>query len=1216
MGICSLEEAVAAQVAKNDRKLADIRGDEPSHLHLILWDIFVEAATTWPKREAIVSLWKCPETSSRSTQQHDGSATMTNRRWTYSQLLEGAERLAGFLERSGCKSGMQLAAVLWNSVEWALFFWASAKLGMSFVPIDPNIVEEARAIICSIRPDVVVVQDSDEAFGLNLSEADLENAPVRIHCSGQALDGWIRLCEVSSTMGTREIFPTDGVTAEEHKFGEVRTNTERVALVVFTSGTTGNPKGCQHTDRNLISQTHDFDPDPSVTHRWLVHTPVSHIFAVNNALRAWRYGGVVVFPSRSFDVDSTLKALVEERCSVMSATPTLVKALLAHPSFPGPEKLNLHLVTIGGTAIGPEDIRHCRQSLGADHAIQVYGMSEGAPLVTFTRSDPSLVGGYNPGVGKVLPGAAVRICRPGSREILNRSEVGELHISGESVIKNYLSGDSEDGLYSDGIGTWLATGDQGWIDEDGIVYILGRYKDLIIRGGENIYPMRIESKLGEIPGLQSQIVGVPDAIAGQVPVAIVKLPGEITKVEVAEKARQMGLRYALDAVYTLAELGFEKFPVTSIGKVKKELLRQAVTKLRKASQCCMAKSTTSGWHMQSASKPLIDQLLDVWQQLTGSRPSKDDSIMYLGDSITVLRYCEHVLRTCGKRLYLQDFIENDTVAKQAHILMTRDQQQANFDAASKSIPSGGFSGLGVKRSAQEISSWGNGTNLARSPETTVAVDDPLIWHSAQEAVTRVGLEETDIEDVLTIRESLHRTVVGQRPQSFQNRMVFCIRDIGGQQIRHGLEKSLASRPLMRTMVFRVTGKTPFHLILPASQLVLRHLIHDVEVETEEEAMEISKADSPQGRFAPFMFQGHLIKIRGGEQYYLTMTFNHSVTDVMSLTQWHRELDRLILDPDTKIPGLTPYKLFSDLFNQYKDSEPAQKSVQFHVKRLRGISRFERALWPPQRAPGWMISNDEGYPGVEQRLEARENIWEGKWESRAAEFQYPRCCRAVWLPGLARLKEKHDVHASLLAKGAIVIFNVLQTGSSHALFNVWESGRSWPFVPDWMERLLPPAMSIDGPTAEWILNMIEVAKDETVADFFRRMASEQEQIRRYQHVPWGQVVHGLRDEGHIAVDASYRQSFVWDVSMGMSASRSQRIDFTALEPKARYGWPDGGVFWNAFSIDKDNIYFIASWDTAQMNDVEIDGHCDSLAEVIRKLADEENWERTVGQVFGG
>lgn len=107
----------------------------------------------------------------------------------------------------------------------------------------------------------------------------------------------------------------------------------------------------------------------------------------------------------------------------------------------------------------------------------------------------------------------------------------------------------------------------------------------------------------------------------------------------------------------------------------------------------------------------------------------------------------------------------------------------------------------------------------------------------------------------------------------------------------------------------------------------------------------------------------------------------------------------------------------------------------------------------------------------------------------------------------------------------------------------------------MEALLPPAMSIDGPTVQWILNMVEVIKDETVADFFRRIMLEQEQDRYHEHVPWGKVVQGLRDEGQIAVDASYRQSFVWDVSLGISASRTSGIDFTKLEPKARYGWAD-------------------------------------------------------------
>lgn len=642
-------------------------------------------------------------------------------------------------------------------------------------------------------------------------------------------------------------------------------------------------------------------------------------------------------------------------------------------------------------------------------------------------------------------------------------------------------------------------------------------------------------------------------MAGEVPVAIVDLPSGMTKADVFQQANDMGPKYVLDAVYTLVELKLPNFPITSTGKVKKDELRCAVMRHREHNQRIENKDLTEQLH---PSKPalvsLVDQLVDVWQQLTGFRPSKDDSIMYLADSITLLRYCEKVLRTCGKRLYLQDFIENDTLAKHADLLNSRARRQAKFDAASQE-----FHGNGQLEKAKSLSSvpplMPNG--IIRQETQRLSEETRHFWNLAQQAAFDIGLGGVEVADILEIRESLHRTVIGQRPQSFQNRMVFCIRGVEENRIRQGLERALTLQPLMRSIVFLPIGRTPCHVVLSPHHSLFSRLIGEVDVATEEEAMELGREESLRLHSTPFMFQGNLVKVGEGNIFYLVMTFSHSIIDAMSLSHWYRELDELIINPNQKIAPLTPYKLFSELFSHYENSIFAQESAQYHIQKLRGITRFRNALWPPQHAPGWMVSSDEGSPYAKERGEARKRVWKGEWESRAAEFQYPRCCRAVWLPGLARLRETHGVHPSLLTKCGLIIFNILQTGSSQAIFTVWESGRSWPFVPQWMESLLPPSMSIDGPTVQWVLNMTEVVHNETIADFFRRITFEQEQDRRHEHVPWGQVVQGLRDEGQVAVEASYRQSFVWDVSLGISASRRSGIDFTKLEPKARYGWAD-------------------------------------------------------------
>lgn len=491
---------------KRCRQLADVRGEEPSDLHLGLWDVFSQTCTDYPEREAVVSLWQFdfPESGS-SRQSNDSERTTSPLRWTYSSLRNKAEQLADYLTERGCRQGMRIAATLWNSAEWALFFWASAKLRITFVPLDPTAdVEETKSIISSLKPHIIVSQDAQTAITFDSSSIDTGPCVIRMQCSRQDVTGWIRLCDVMLSNGIRKTMPPVCATVEKHNIGINGKASKGVALIVLTSGTTGTPKYCQHTDRNLLSQSCNFDPepDPSVIHRWLVHTPTFHIFAINNALRAWRTAGVVVFPSKSFNIESTLKALVQEGCSIMSANPTLVRALISHPSFPAKDHLKLHLVTLGGTGIDSETFRLCHESLGVDHSIQVYGMSECGPLITWKRSDRILADEHRSGVGKILPGGAARVCQPGGRKTLRRTEVGELHISGPSVIEGYLSSADNRVFYKDGNETWFVTGDQATIDEQGIFHILGRYKDLIIRGGENISPARIESKLIELSGLQ------------------------------------------------------------------------------------------------------------------------------------------------------------------------------------------------------------------------------------------------------------------------------------------------------------------------------------------------------------------------------------------------------------------------------------------------------------------------------------------------------------------------------------------------------------------------------------------------------------------------------------------------------------------------------------------------------------------------------------------
>jgi acyl-CoA synthetase (AMP-forming)/AMP-acid ligase II len=163
-----------------------------------------------------------------------------------------------------------------------------------------------------------------------------------------------------------------------------------IALIVFTSGTTSTPKGCPHSATNILSESIDFDPDrPGVVplQKWLVQTPVSHIFAINNCLRAFRYGGVIYFPSKTFDIYASVKTIEHHKCTRLSAVPTLVQGLLSVKGYPEKERTALHYISLAGTLIKDEDVRMCKK-LGSDFVVQVYGMSEGAPVTSWLRDDP------------------------------------------------------------------------------------------------------------------------------------------------------------------------------------------------------------------------------------------------------------------------------------------------------------------------------------------------------------------------------------------------------------------------------------------------------------------------------------------------------------------------------------------------------------------------------------------------------------------------------------------------------------------------------------------------------------------------------------------------------------------------------------------------------------------------------------------------------------
>jgi acyl-CoA synthetase (AMP-forming)/AMP-acid ligase II len=429
----------------NSQEPAEVFGGAAFDINRPYWDLFINSASQYPHHEAVVSLW-----------QKDWSGKDEALRWTYAELLELCENVSAWLYSQGCRAGMSVAVFLGNSAEWILFLWVAARMGLTFVPLDPSALKaDGEHFVTAVSPHIVVVDD-DEAAGEfdRAARHGMDKNAICISCDKGEVPGWHSLASIVAAANSGDPAHKDILPSEVDE-----TRPER--LIFFTSGTTGLPKGCPLTAAHIWSQTWDWEPPPQGSFdRWLLHTPVSHILGCNHALRMFRAAGTVVFSGKRFTVNATYPALKQERCTKMAAVPTLVRALLASESFGSQDEIALHYVTLGGTLITPEDIKLCKTGLGVKAAVQGYGLTEGMPLACWHSLDPLLAekDGYHAGVGKVLPGANFRICEPNSMNILKRNEAGELHVSGSSVISGYLHGIEPDQFYVDGQGTrWFKT---------------------------------------------------------------------------------------------------------------------------------------------------------------------------------------------------------------------------------------------------------------------------------------------------------------------------------------------------------------------------------------------------------------------------------------------------------------------------------------------------------------------------------------------------------------------------------------------------------------------------------------------------------------------------------------------------------------------------------------------------------------------------------------
>jgi acyl-CoA synthetase (AMP-forming)/AMP-acid ligase II len=489
--------------SENDNK-AQIFGVEYESEVKDLWDLFLEGHSNNPHGLAFAALHQDRNHIQLPSGDTENISSLTqNLEWTFEDLKNAAEALASSLQLRGATHSV-IAAFLFPTAEWALSKWAAAKLAAPFAPLDPRMLareEDVKAVLELLNADSIIVHDDDAATKLDALLQTLDHQPtIKVICSPFAVSGsdWIPITSLLNPIS----LPNGSDISRTN--GSHDANASPTGRILFTGGSTGQPKACEHSVSNLYAESAGYSSmrDLSPASRTLIQSPCNHIMACAAALLTWRAGAAVIFPAQTFNPRASLEAIEQYGVTYLPVHHSMTDALIADPAFEPRRVASVRYLQVGGALIGADLLERYAQAFIGAKVFPFWGMTEGMYTTANGLQDEPVLRDGILAVGVGQPGSKVRVADPETNTVCRRNEVGELHIGGPTVIARYMHDASPDSFYEDQYGRWFKSGDQGVIDGDGRVHMLGRYKDVIKRGGENCYPSLAEHHLMSKAGLK------------------------------------------------------------------------------------------------------------------------------------------------------------------------------------------------------------------------------------------------------------------------------------------------------------------------------------------------------------------------------------------------------------------------------------------------------------------------------------------------------------------------------------------------------------------------------------------------------------------------------------------------------------------------------------------------------------------------------------------
>lgn len=464
----------------------------------------------------------------------------SGRHLSYETLDEDVDEMAASLAGAGVENGSDVGILLRTRLAYVEAFWAIQRLGATAVPFNVRLaVDELRPQVDAIDPDVVVTSASHAETAMAIADTDVV----------VSVDG-------SPPAPIRSIDEVDAADT-----APIDRSTREVAVVMFTSGTTGSPKPVALTDRNLLASAiaSAFRLGTLPDDRWLLCLPMYHMGGLSIPIRTTIYGTTTVLHG-AFDADSVLSSLESYSATGVSLVPTMLRRLLDAGSVPS----SLRFALVGG---GPTPVDLVERARSASVRIfPTYGMTETASQIT--TATPKETATHPETVGRPILGTEIVILDDGGSQQPPGTQ-GEIAVRGYSVSPGYYGTERTDRTPNSG--EWFRTGDLGYLDEDGRLFVTGRATEQIVTGGENVSPDTVEAALDEHPGIAAvAVVGLDDPEWGERVAALIVPTEELTEPALDAFLSERVADYERPRTYGFAE----SLPRTPSGTVDREAVRR------------------------------------------------------------------------------------------------------------------------------------------------------------------------------------------------------------------------------------------------------------------------------------------------------------------------------------------------------------------------------------------------------------------------------------------------------------------------------------------------------------------------------------------------------------------------------------------------------------------------------------------------------------------